>query len=266
MPPAEQHKRIIAALFVVISLTANVESRYPSFSLAQTQINKHSPEIDAEVERLSAQLKSSDVEQRLEAALRLSRLAGDAAASALVTALTDASPLVRSIAVDGLSEREDSVVPHLAARLTSDKDVLVRKTAAYALGKFSKTERNAALIAALKDKDPEVRGAAAVSLGDHAAASAIAPLAASLQDKSPFVRAHAGRALGVNGTAATQAVPALIKLLASDEDGDVKRQAAAALGLIGDRSALPELQRAAHAGDSYLAQAARASIRMIEEK
>ena len=111
-----------------------------------------------------------------------------------------------------------------------------------------------------------MRGAAAVSLGDHPDTSAVGPLVVALSDKSDFVRAQTSRALGVNGRAAAPAVPVLIKLLLSDPEREVKRQAATALGLIGDRSALPALERASSDSDSYLASAARDSIRKIEGK
>lgn len=267
MPPVVQHTRLITGLMVAVFFARIDGTAFPSLA-PQPQINqRQSREIETEVARWSAQLKSSNEEERRDAAMSLSRLEGDAALSALASALTDAAPSVRAIVLAGLGERSDrSVVPLIVARLTSDKDVFVRKTAAYALGSFTGTERTAALIAALKDKDPEVRGAAVVSLGDHTDTAAVVPLAAALSDKGAFVRAQAARALGVNGPAATESVPALIKLLASDADGEVKRQAATALGSIGDRSALSALALASRDSDSYLAQAARDSIRMIEGK
>jgi HEAT repeat protein len=264
MQPIVRHMRFITGLLVVVCFARIVGSSFSSHALPPQVNQRHSREIEAEVAHWSAQLKSSDQEERREAAVRLSGLDGDAALSALTSALTDASPGVRALVLAGLGERsEESVVPLVAARLTSDKDAFVRKAAAYALGRFSGTGRTAALVEALKDKDLEVRGAAAVSLGDHPDAAALAPLAASLSDKSAFVRAQAARALGVNGSAATQAVSALIRLLASDPDVEVKRQAATAVGSIGDRSALPALERASDDRDTYLAQAARDSITMI---
>ena len=115
----------------------------------------------------------------------LAALETPAAIPALTSALNDASERVRALALTGLSRLNDSsLVPMIAARLAQDKKPFVRKAAAYALGKFGRTEATAALVAALKDKDIEVRGAAAVALGEYADAAAIAPLTVALADKS----------------------------------------------------------------------------------
>jgi HEAT repeat protein len=55
-------------------------------------------------------------------------------------------------------------------------------------------------------------------------------------------------------------------LLTSDEDSEVKRQAATALGEMGARLALTALERATHNSDPYLAQSARDAITAIEGK
>lgn len=262
------HSRLIIRLLVVIVLARIDGSGLPHISLWQDQISQSKTRaVESEVARWAAQLKSGDLEERRDAVVSLSRLDGDAALSALVSALSDVSSSVRAHVLTSLGERSDpKVVPLIVSRLASDKDPFVRKAAAYGLARFSVAERTAALITALKDKDPEVRGAAAVSLGDHPDSSAVAGLAASLSDKSEFIRAQAARALGVNGSSAGSAVPELVRLLDSDPEVEVKRQAAVALGLIGDRAALPALERASSHKDSYLSQAARDSIRMIEEK
>lgn len=268
MQPVAQHTLVVAVLFTFVFFTRTIGSGLPVISPSQNQINQQqSREIESEVAHWSAQLKSSDEEECREAAMMLSRLESNAATSALAAALTDPSPRVRAAAAAGLAERPDPSVTHLlAARLTQEKDVFVRKTLAYSLGKFRGPERTAALIAALKDKNPEVRGAAAVALGDHPDPDALASLMTALSDKNPFVRAQAARALGVNGSTAAQAVPALTKLLTSDEDGEARRQAATALGRTGDRSAIPALEHARHDKDPYLAQAALDAIRAIEGK
>lgn len=268
MRAVAQQTLLGAGLLALTLFTRSTGSSLPYIIPSQTQLApQRSREIDAEDSRWFAQLNSSDQEKRREAVMELSHVEGGAATSALLAALADHSPRVRAAAAAGIAERREApAIPLLAACLAKDKDAFVRKMAAYALGGFRGFDRTAALIAALKDKDADVRGAAAVSLGVHADADAVAPLTAALSDKNAFVRAHAARALGVNGSAATQAVPQLNKLLTSDEDGEVKRQAATALGSIGDRSALPALELARHDKDPYLVQAALESIRILERK
>ena len=263
-----QHTRFGAGLFALTLFTRTAGSILPNTIPSQTQINpQSSSDIDSEVARWVAQINSSDQEKRREAVMELSRVEGIAATSALISALTDPSPRVRAATASGIAERREApAVPLLAACLAKDKDAFVRKMTAYALAGFRGIDRTAALTAALKDKDSEVRGAAAVSLGDHEDADTVAPLITALSDKNAFVRAQASHALGVNASAATQAVVALIRLLTSDEDGEVKRQAATALGSIRDRSALPALERARYDKDPYLAQAALDAIRMIDVK
>jgi len=232
---------------------------------SESLVEQKETNAQSEVARLAAQLRSNDEEERREAAMGLSSIRNDEAVAALTNALTDNSPRVRAAVINALSERgSDSVALLLVTRLAEDNEQFVRKAAAYALAKFHSPERTAALIKALNDKDIEVRGAAAVSLGDHADANAVAALSAALGDKSSFVRAQAARGLGVNGSAAGQAVSRLISLLSSDPDGEVKRQAAAALGRIGDRSALPALERARRDKDPYLAEAASDALKQIQ--
>jgi len=218
----------------------------------------------AEIARLAAGLHSSDEEERRDAALQLGAMETAAAAPALRSAVNDSSSQVRAIAIRGLGLIADAdSIPLIAARLAQDKLPFVRKTAAYALGRFRRQEVTAALVGALTDKDAEVRGAATVALAEYADPAAIAPLTRALTDKSNFVRAHAARALGINGRAAAQAVPVLITLLTADEGPEVKRQSATALGLIGDRAALPALERARHHADPYLNHAAIEAIRIL---
>jgi len=222
---------------------------------------------EAEIARLSTQLRTADPEGRREAAIALSHIRDKAITSILIGGLDDPAPMVRAAVVTALGQSGDpSAVNAIVSRLSSDKEVFVRKAAAYALGGLSANEATRALIAALNDKDPEVRGAAAVSLAEHTDAMTITPLSNALSDKSDFVRARAAAALGMIGPSAATAVPTLIRMLKSDPDSEVKRHAATALGSIGDRSALPTLHLTAHDIDPYLANAARASIEILEGK
>jgi HEAT repeat protein len=265
MRPLAQHSAFVASL-ATLTFVIQIAIYSPSSFSSRIHSNTQAPgETGAEVSRWTSLLKSSDEEERRNAALQLSRLKDDSAGSALASALTDPSPRVRAAAAAGLAERgEESAAPLLASRLAQDKDKFVRKITGYALGGFHGHERTAALVAALKDKDMEVRGAVAVSLGDHPDAEAIPALSVALSDKTAFVRAQAAHALGVNGRAASQAVPNLIHLLTKDDDPEVRRRAATALGEIGDRSALPALERASHDKDPYLDQAAVEAIRIIK--
>jgi HEAT repeat protein len=61
------------------------------------------------------------------------------------------------------------------------------------------------------------------------------------------------------------AVPALITALANERAGDdVRREAARALGLIGDPTAIPTLRSALATRDPYLSEIAAEAIRKLE--
>jgi HEAT repeat protein len=178
--------------------------------------------------------------------------------------MSDKSEGVVAAAITGLGKLSDQgLVPLLAAPLASDKRVMVRKSAAYALGRFKIPDSTAALLGALRDKDLEVRGAAVVALGEHEDPAVIQPLIQALSDDSAFVREQAARSLGRRGRASASAVPALTRRLESDDATSVRLHAAEALGQIGDRSALPSLERASHDPNPYLSKAALASIKLI---
>ena len=257
--------RFLAATVLVLPLASGWWCPAATL-LFQDQTNQQaSQETASEIAHWTAQLRSSDEEERRQAVLMLAATGERTAASAILPALNDPSPRVRSLAINSLASFGDkSFVPLIAARLAQDKTAFVRKVAAYGLGRLQSSEATPALVAALKDKDIEVRGAAAVSLGEYQDATAIPALISALSDKQEFVRAQAARALGANGRASAQTVPILVKLLTSDKDPEVKRQAATALGLIGERSALPALERAQHSPDPYLSQAALEAISRIQ--
>jgi HEAT repeat protein len=235
-------------------------------ALAFFNLQSRQEAVASEIALLAGRLKSSDEEERRDAALKLASMDEAAAAPALTDALEDSSEKVRSVAATGLASLGDpaSIQP-LTARLAKEKkSPFMRKTIAYALGQFKSQQATPTLVALLKDKEAEVRGAAAVALGEYEDAAAVGPLTAALTDKSDFVRAYSANALGVNRRAAAGAVRELIRLLARDKDNEVRRQAAIALGRIGDPSSTPALHQAALDEDPYLSQAAREAIRLIE--
>jgi HEAT repeat protein len=266
MPPLRKHIGLAAASLALLVVTriAAVGLTHVSFTHPR-KYQQHSSSIDSEIAHWATRLKSSSEEERRDAAIQLAQLKGEAAFAALASAVNDTSPQVRAAVVAALAERGDeAAVPILTTRLAKDKHTFVRRTIAYALGRFHGSERTTALASALRDKELEIRAAAAVSLGDHADAGAVESLAGALSDKNDFVRAQAARGLGVNGRSAVHTVTALIALLTKDEDAEVRRHCASALGQIGDRAALPALHRAKRDRDPYLAETAAGAIKLIE--
>jgi HEAT repeat protein len=82
-------------------------------------------------------------------------------------------------------------------------------------------------------------------------------------ESNAFVMRAAARSLGQIRSRAS--VDVLIAALANDAtDNDVRREAATALGLIGDNSAGPALQAAFASSDPYLSEAARVALRRLK--
>ena len=104
------------------------------------------------------------------------------------------------------------------------------------------------LIRQLQDQDPNVRGNAAITLGQIGASTrdAVPALIQTLQDQKieGFVRSNAAITLGQIGT--EDGVYVLIQALKNDQDTEVRKAAAGALGAIGDKAvdAVPVLIQA----------------------
>lgn len=228
-----------------------------------------------EIEKQRQRLGATDPEERRDAIMRLGAMHRADASRVAMVGLTDASPMIRAVAAKAIIfvGSDESVV---ALRLlVTDKDEFVRKEAAYALG-LTKSRRATELLTQLllNDKDDGVRSAAAVGLGDVADDSAVVALANILTqdtsskkkskvEKNVFVLRAAARSLGQIKSRA--GVPALLAVLTNEKMvEDVRREAAHALGVIGDPVAVPALKNvAASSGDPYLAQAASESLQKI---
>ena len=170
----------------------------------------------------------------------------------------------------------EQAVPRLLAVL-KDPNPEQRRTAAQSLGKIARKEAVPALVEALRDPDAGVRRYAAWALGmigEDAVGPDRSPLASLLFDPDPGVREAAAMALGLTGDTqagielllerlqepaipadakrlaaaslggmeARTAVPFLTKLLA-DRDAQVRRWAVAALGEIADQETVAPLSR-----------------------
>jgi beta-lactamase regulating signal transducer with metallopeptidase domain len=130
------------------------------------------------------------------------------------------------------NDKSDTAVQALIAAL-KDSDPGVRSNAIWALSVNGGKATQDALITALRDDDARVRSQAAWGLGIHGDQKAVEPLIAALRDASPRVIAQAAWALGMRGD--IRASDALRGLLNNQND-HVRRQAAWALGMLLMRS------------------------------
>ena len=237
--------------------------------------------LQRQIETERKRLSSPDVEERREAVTRLGGMGRDESSRAASVALTDRAGIVRATAARAVISLGPTDAATLLTPLLRDRDVFVRREAAYALGLTRSRVGVAALVATLEaDKKPEVRGAAAVALGQIADPSAVAPLASKLSERrtgtglldrvlrrrreeDEFVRRSAAISLGQIGS--REAVPALLDVLTNERSvADLRRQSARALGLIGDPAAIPVLRSVLAAPDPHLARVAFEALRRLE--
>ncbi|HMJ09086.1 MAG TPA: HEAT repeat domain-containing protein [Pyrinomonadaceae bacterium] len=257
----------------------------------------------AGLERLAAAVSRGDVEQKRAALFQIRNLRSESASRLAIPALQDPNVLVRSTAVSSViflppEEAADLLIPML-----DDRDEFVRREAALALGEVAHQKATAPLLLLLRnDKVVEVRSAAAIGLGGLGDTAAVGPLVEILKktprESDEFLRRSAARSIGqiaqfiFTGTrdvvtpqnflpdrykdlkrrtatggdniAFLPAIGVLVHVLEnSRENDDTRREAAFALGAIGDRSALPALIAGTSSPDRYLAEVCREAIAKI---
>jgi HEAT repeat protein len=225
--------------------------------------------IQREIERQRQRLSSSDIEERRDALMRLGNLKRPDASRVAVASLNDAAVQVRVAAAHAVVFLPPAEAAGLLLPLLQDRIEFIRREAAYALGETRSRTAVARLTELLSgDKEATVRGAAAVALGqfgDETAVSALSQALSGSKKKKPadeFVMRSAAHSLGQIRSRA--GLPVLIAALADDQNPlDVRREAAAALGLIGDASAAPSLRAVLDSNDPYLAEAAREALRRL---
>lgn len=233
--------------------------------------------LQLEIEKQRQRLDSIDVEERRDAVMRLGAMRRPEASRVAVRALSDTSAIIRATAaaaVLGLpvEEAAAALIPGL-----KDKEEFIRQETAYALGKTHSRSAVAPLSSLFEsEKKDGVRGAAVIALGEIADETAVAPLVQVLTVKAagraskkraskdnPFILRAAVRSLGQIGSRA--AVPALVAVVEDETLAeDVRRQAAHALGVIGDPSVTATLRAMLGTPDPYLSEAAYAALRKIE--
>lgn len=252
---------IIALLAVcVFGVAARVQSQEPA----------DSAQIQRQIEGQQRRLDSVEVEERRDALMRLGTLKRPEASRVAAKCLSDPVPIIRIAAAHAVVYLPSDEAAGLLIPLLRDHDEFVRQEIAYALGEAnSRTAVKPLADVLLGDKMASVRGAAAISLGrlaDEAAVVALSQVLADVTAKKKGADVFAGRAAARSlGQIRSKAgLPALLAALVNEQnDIDVRREAAVALGLIGDISATSALQAAASSKDPYLAQAANVSLHSL---
>ena len=239
--------------------------------------------------RLTQMMSSGDPEIKRTALGEIRNLESEQASRIAVKGLSDSNELVRATAAAAVVYLPRGEAGRLLAPLLRDKSPFVRREAGYALSVVKdETSADAIWQAFQKEKDLEVRSALVIALGGIGTSAAVGYLNSILQlprrEENEFIRRSAARSIGQNaetiraGSSAlirdkqysgehlrsldlTTISPALaagaIKLRSILNDNsasaDVRREAAYALGAIGDVSARPILEANANSTDPFIA-------------
>lgn len=236
------------------------------------------------IARERARLMSDDEEARFDAVIRLGALGRRDAAQVAVAGLDDKSVRVRAAAVNAIGRLSQLDLTVNLLKALADKNEFVREQAAFAAGNAPNGNQIIAnrLIEILRtDNSAAVSGAVVFALGNLRSETAVPDLIEVLNytqqsrglfrrssrrrriQGNEFVRREAAIALGLIGD--RRAVPTLIAQLNGERTpDDVRREAARALGLIGDVSARGALQAVLTARDVYLAEIAFNALRRIK--
>ena len=256
--------------------------------------------------RLRAQIASNSVESKRSALFEIRNLRSASASRLALPALVDKDPIVRSTAAASVVFLPKTEASQALLPLLNDRQEFVRREVAYALGDVQDFAATAPLVRLMQsDKILEVRTAAAVALGKIGDTSAIPSLLDVLRSRprpgDDFLRRSASRSVGqiaqINVTGnpsvltpqnflpdkfkdlgssdAIGPVPsplaAAVDVLAAvlqnnTESDDTRREAAYALGAIGDARSVPVLQTYVSSPDPYLAEISREALLKIERR
>ena len=157
--------------------------------------------IAQDLNQLSATIINGNTEQKRDALFQIRNLRSEIASRAALPALSDKDPIVRATAAASVVFLPKPEAITALTPLLNDRDAFVRKEATYALGRVESPEAAAPLISLLqREKDLEVQAAAAVALGQTAEPSAVEPLLAILKrrptEETEFLRRAAARSVG----------------------------------------------------------------------
>jgi hypothetical protein len=156
---------------------------------------------------------------------------------------SDPDPVRRARAAEAIGEFMDPHGVQYLRDALEDADVQVRAAAVRGLGRINSPEGNLAIVRAFEDADPSVREAAIGQVLYVNQFRDYDALMGLLADENAEVRRRAALAIGTFEVA--EATPALSAMLSGDDDAMVRQAAAWALGRIGGgdaRSALTAQQ------------------------
>jgi HEAT repeat protein len=276
------------ALYIVITLfVINVFPQQSEIDFLAQKITRGSDEQKRDALAQIRNLKSAEASKIAAAALNDSSeivrataaaavifIPKDEAAKILIPLLADKKPLVRREAAYALGKVGDSLaVNPLLQTLQTDKVTEVRGAAVVALGEIGDVAAISELVKILRRKPQSNE-----EFQRRSAARAIGQIAQILQtgktktltpenflpDELKSLEKMQYPKLAETFPVFRPAISVLIQTLQNPQEfADVKREAAFALGAIGDLSAVPALQANANNADYYLAEICRESLRKI---
>ena len=266
-------KRLISIIpLLILALVFGFACTGTGLEVKATEAKPYYYNIDALIE----DLKDENRFTRESAAMFLGDTGDEKAIDPLIKALKDEDDGVRERAARSLGNIGDSRAVDPLIEALGDEDLIVRQEAAIALGKIGDTRAVEPLIKALKDvyrvqdgaatalgnigepaiepliialgdEDYNVRWYSAIALGNIGDTRAVEPLINALKDEHVGVREGVATALGQIGD--TKAIDPLIETLLKDTNRDVIKNAAIALGNIGEPSSDPLFKALESEGD-----------------
>lgn len=271
-------KQLAAVAFTVLAVGSTAQAgRGGSAGLIRTAVASHSVDaIIAEVER-AEHLVCQDCQDVMTALLDHSRYEVREVAAwwfakrpsmnkllteQMTTDLANGDSVSVRNAADYLGTvRAYASIPELGAALASGVDADARLHIVRAIGRMGHTAGNSVLIAGMADTDAGVRTESADWYRDIRKQTDATPLYPMLADTDAVVRAHAATAIG--GLKGAGARAELEGLVASDPDPAVRRNAAWALGQIGDPASADVLRAAKSDPSGLVRRTANAALALL---
>ena len=252
-----------------------------------------------DLNQLAKQLRSGSTEEKRTALMQLRSLRSADASRIAVAGLGDDAAIVRATAASSVAFLPAPEASAALLPLLNDKDEFVRKEVAYSLGDVGDPASASQLVKSMtSDKSPEVRVAAAVAVGKLGNPDAVTPLVKILGQRpteaNDTLRRAAARSIGQiaqimrSGKVKvvtpqnflperykdigpkpsadllshfSSALPVLTRVLDNaKESDDTRREAAFALGAIGDQGAKAVLAKYTSSQDPYLTEICKEAL------